>query len=369
MTIIANSDESTPSYWDGTSIDQSWYTVGQAEYHIKTAAQRAALSNLTNQNSLPHNVVYHLDRDIDLNNYEWNAIGCVVNNYAYYFRGTFDGHGHTIKNLNITKTKTGYTSADGLFGVLADNAEVNNLNVEGTINLDYSSNPNMTSTYVGGVIGWGAGENSLVTNCHSNVNITVISSGAIVGGIVGVNGDPVGCSSKGAITVSGSNQQVNVGGIVGSLYQSSSARDIARCSSSCTITVSTSVTTFVGGIVGLSYGRHISDIIFSGNIISKAQGFCISGGLIGHPNTCTITNGIMIGSYQNNGNSTYMGAISGSTSDTNFYNCYYLNSLSSSTSYGTPVSVSTLTSGSPLSGFSTSIWAFPSGNYPYIKYD
>ena len=79
------------------------------------------------------------------------------------FRGTFDGQGHTIENLNLGAP----------FEVIED-ATIKNLNVVG-----YS---NTTSNFTGGIIGEAKGTCTLI-NCRSSVVIK--GSGVNCGGLVG----------------------------------------------------------------------------------------------------------------------------------------------------------------------------------------
>jgi hypothetical protein len=59
----------------------------------------------------------------------WNSIGW---DYTNYFKGTFDGLGYTISNLNIDKSGTDY---QGLFGHTSDatikNIGLENVNIKG----------------------------------------------------------------------------------------------------------------------------------------------------------------------------------------------------------------------------------------------
>lgn len=67
-----------------------------------------------------------LTDDIDLNHENWTPIG-PDRDSAY--TGTFDGQGHTIKNLSIT----GNFKRAGLFGCVKDGA-IRNLTVAGSVN-------------------------------------------------------------------------------------------------------------------------------------------------------------------------------------------------------------------------------------------
>ena len=90
--------------------------------------------------------------NIDYNDKEWTAIGDPGNQYA----GTFDGGGHTIRNIKIN----GNAQNNGLFGYIAGGGIVKNLTVK---------NASMTTsgTKYGIIAAWNDGtiENCVVSSC------------------------------------------------------------------------------------------------------------------------------------------------------------------------------------------------------------
>ena len=88
--------------------------------------------------------------DIDYNDKEWTAIGDPGNQYA----GTFDGGGHTIRNIKIN----GNAQNNGLFGYIAGGGIVKNLTVK---------NASMTTsgTKYGIIAAWRTIENCVVSSC------------------------------------------------------------------------------------------------------------------------------------------------------------------------------------------------------------
>ncbi|MEG1825523.1 MAG: hypothetical protein RR501_12205 [Cloacibacillus sp.] len=97
--------------------DTSWYygaehATGTVEdpYVITTAEQLAGLAKICNDN-INNSKTYKiaeftgktivLDSDIDLKNIEWIPIARLTVFHSDGFNGTFDGRGHTIKNLYI----------------------------------------------------------------------------------------------------------------------------------------------------------------------------------------------------------------------------------------------------------------------------
>lgn len=139
-----------------------------------------------------------LVQNIDLGNAAWVPIGTDIRPSIgpIAFTGTFDGNGHTIKNINITdEEKTTPPGVDpgpadyrfstdvGLFACLGSGGTVKNLKVTGNVSSGRKAN-NM-----GGIVG--ANNGGSVTNC------TFVSGGVSggiatnVGGIVGVNSGSV----------------------------------------------------------------------------------------------------------------------------------------------------------------------------------
>ena len=91
--------------------------------------------------------------DIDYNNNEWTAIGDPGNQYA----GTFDGGGHTIRNIKIKDN----AQNNGLFGNVAGGGTVKNLTVKNA-----SMTTSGTKNY-GIIAAWNDGtiENCVVSSC------------------------------------------------------------------------------------------------------------------------------------------------------------------------------------------------------------
>ena len=112
-TVTLSTASATPGA-SGTSIvstmqayntcDTSWYDASKSSFEISTAAQLYGLSTLVfNGVTSFYGKTITLANDIDLDAYKpWLPIG----NGQYGFRGTFDGAGHTIKNMHLDVNKT-----------------------------------------------------------------------------------------------------------------------------------------------------------------------------------------------------------------------------------------------------------------------
>lgn len=257
------------SAWDGTSIDISWFSPEQSEYHISTGAQLAGLAALVNgiynsgcsvvagdesyikdnsgtaDSSGPNGnnqstADYHygeynfagktiyLDADIDMSVGNYMPIGgqylMTKNDYSTKisasFCGTLDGRGHTVTvkcDRHCSTGNYGDGSAVGIVGRLGvhDNdtvpsgaPAVRNLIVRGYISANRS---------VGGVVGkiGRTASGALIENCanYASVNNTDAKG---IGGIVGAawNGGAIrNCFNAGSIS---STYRCPAGGIAGS---------------------------------------------------------------------------------------------------------------------------------------------------------
>lgn len=198
-----------------------------------------------------------LDRDIVLNDdvianpsaaKAWMPIGKWGLFKDGKFLGSFDGRGHTIYGLYISKDSQieGYA---GLFGTVKKNGEVKNLNVkDAVIDLSSYSNGNL---YVGGIVGYTT-DNAAVTNCTFEGNIYGNERSRYQGGIVGfhTSSNPIlSCQFTGSV---GAKPKDNAycpgcaGGIAG--YSSGS---IVDCTATVNALGSLNISDgYLGGIVG-----------------------------------------------------------------------------------------------------------------------
>lgn len=234
----ADGDESgTVEPWNGESI-KTPQQDSQGYYLITTAAELAGFASLVNDD-------YNLDAkgkltaDIDLGSCEWTPIG---NENSDCYRGTFDGQGHTISNLQVSKSS--YCDYAGLFG-WASNATISNLTVTGSV---YGS-------YAGGILGSAEGKNVTISQC---INEAEISGKDYAGGILGAAENYIvtisQCKNEGNIS---SNDYIYTGGILG--Y---GIAEIEECVNTGKITSGYSA----GGIAGAGYSLIVSYSYNSGEI-------------------------------------------------------------------------------------------------------
>lgn len=255
--------------WDELGSSQlTWVT-------ISTVTQLEELAKAADAETLSKN--YKLANDLDLNGMEFSGIG----SSDHPFTGRFDGQGHTISNVKISKdggtgagffnairgaaiknlylkdvSVTGGTNVGGLVGDAQVKLDKNDP-AKSVANLIGSCSVSGTVTgrvSVGGLVGLSGGEYdagtgfsiaSAVNNCRADVNVTGTGSGSDtnnkLGGLVGSNAGAITASSASG-TVAGENM---VGGLVGNntgdIYDSHASGAVAG-------------STNVGGFVGSSSG-------------------------------------------------------------------------------------------------------------------
>ena len=154
-----------------------------------------------------------LSSNIDLEDMSWTPIGP---SWTSPFRGHFDGAGHTISGLNVTKARTYY----GFFGCL-DNAMVENLTLKGQV---YCAEP---YARVGGLAGYAIGDVT-IRNCGSAVNVSALARGCEgVGGLIGGYEDGIeykwedhkmvieNAYNAGNVVCTGTDTNATIGGLVG----------------------------------------------------------------------------------------------------------------------------------------------------------
>lgn len=204
-----------------------------------------------------------------------------------YFKGTFDGQGHTIRGLTIIYDG----SVQGLFRYIGEGGTVKNLNVVGTVT------PDGSMSTVGGIAGENRGE---IINCSYT---GVVKGGSVVGGIAG-NNEETGliksCRTSGIV-----HGDHYVGGIAGK----NSGR-IENCTNKTNVNTSTEELTLnleyinlenlrstenttditdIGGIAGYSNGK-VESCINRGSIGYQHVGYNvggITGRQSGYVNNCT----------------------------------------------------------------------------------
>ena len=236
--------------------------TADSPYRISTADQLKSFRDIVNgeDGTADSNPAAHanLMNDIDLSSIcnetnPWTPIGNGGGiSGGNTFEGSFDGQGHSVKNLYVT----GNGNA-GLFGYVSAEGTVKNLGVSGS----------STSTSGGGVAAINFGS---IENCSSGVIVTATGSNNVyVGGVVDQNhGSVTNCYNTGNITVTG-NDNIYVGGVVAQNYSSGS---VTNCYNTGTITDSGSSNVYVGGVVGENDNGSVPNCYFLTNTADAGVG-------------------------------------------------------------------------------------------------
>lgn len=262
--------------WDGQSTDEITPNAA-GEYEVATPAQLAWIAATVNSGEEFEGKTVKLMADIDLAGHAWTPIGdgsrlgsAAMGNQ---FKGTFDGNGRTISNLNINTTK-GTDFAVGLFGVV-NGGTVKNLKF-GKVSVDVPTSE-MAAAAVGMLTGGGTVSGVEVLSGHV---AAVRGNGAIVGRMI-KGGTISGCNNYAAVTGTGA----NVGGIVGAAYYTAEGQTmtIEACGNYGTVTGTAGA---VGGIVGLS-AANVSNCTNEADI--KGNGADVAGIVAEQQNAGSVT--------------------------------------------------------------------------------
>ena len=220
------------------------YTISDdGTYTVYTAEGLDAWAEAANQD-LSTNCI--LMTDIDLSGVDWEPVA--FGDYNTYYTGTFDGNGHTISNLAITKENLSFGDDCGMFGYVGANATIKNLTLE-NVSLNVSANETSFNVAIGALAGANQGT---ISNCNVSGNISINSQMQRVGGIVGrmeYGGVIQYCHSSASIQ----GNSYYVGGVLGGEYMTATV--IKGCSFSGSITSNGAI----GGIAG--YCRFFNDMI------------------------------------------------------------------------------------------------------------
>ena len=149
---------------------------------------------------------YELEMNLDLGTYSRGAGWMPIGNVGSKYSAIFDGNGHTIANLFIDRSSTGYV---GLFGYTTDTSAVRNVGLVdanvtgqndtgaligsayGTVDFAYSTGSVSGASKVGGLVGNSA---ATIQRSYSTANVTSIGIG--IGARVGNVGGLVGSSDS-----------------------------------------------------------------------------------------------------------------------------------------------------------------------------
>ena len=213
----------TPALATGSGTKNDPYQIGTAE-GLKWFRDKVNNAAKTEDSK----ICAELTKDIDLSGEAWTPIGIGGAFYAGTppYSGTFDGKGHTIKNLSIDSS----AHYVGLFGYVYGGT-IRNLTVSGSVK---------GSEHTGGIAG--AANGGTFENCANQCAV----QGGTTGGIIGFateEGTLIvrDCYNVGSITTTTGN---SVGGIIGQCINTSGT--IRNCYNAGTVTGTASVGAIIG---------------------------------------------------------------------------------------------------------------------------
>lgn len=239
---------------DGYTVseDGNTYTVYTADGLMAWA--EAAQGNPSLNCTLTH--------DIDLSGTEWEPIGDRNNVYT----GTFDGNGHTIRNMAITKENLSFGDDCGMFGRVGTNATIQDLTLE-DVRLDVDAD----DVSIGALAGSNQGT---ISNCRVSGNISVTNKEmGFVGGVVGRMESGVIQYCHSSASIQGGNSDY-VGGVLGGEFLTKTV--IKGCSFSGSVTGGNTV----GGIAG--YCRFFADMTGCYSVGELSSAVYNTGGITGY---------------------------------------------------------------------------------------
>ncbi len=203
-----------------------------------------------------------LTHDIDLSGTEWEPVGDRNNVYT----GTFDGNGHTIRNMAITKENLSFGDDCGMFGRVGTNATIQDLTLE-DVRLDVDAD----DVSIGALAGSNQG---IISNCRVSGNISVTNKEmGFVGGVVGRMESGVIQYCHSSASIQGGNSDY-VGGVLGGEFLTKTV--IEGCSFSGSVTGGNTV----GGIAG--YCRFFADMTGCYSVGELSSAVYNTGGITGY---------------------------------------------------------------------------------------
>lgn len=217
---------------------------------------------------------YVLSADINIENLTGITVFVPIGGDNLAFTGSFDGNGHTITFGENLRVNTQNSTYGGLFGQIAEGAEVKNLKVSG-IKISEAK-------YAGAVAGVNYGTISNVT-----VEDITIQGVKYAGAIVGFNGGNiqdcnVDCSDYNEITTNNVKTNVYIGSIAG--FNDATISSVTVNGSfliSAQKTTNNEVKRFFGGLVGYNSGSLKNCCVAAAEISDYSTIQVFFGGLAG----------------------------------------------------------------------------------------
>lgn len=302
--------EGLASLTDITAVEGDMPT----EVKISNAAGMQKLAKLVNDGNTFQNKTVYLEKDIDMTGVtNWTPIGnnagTILNNFeALEFRGTFDGQGHSIKNLVVSSAADDVVNV-AVFGRLWM-ATIRNLIIDESCSFTYEGDSvkARTASLAATVFSGGATGRNIIENVRNDATVT--ASNGFVGGLFatvgastntqvsdlgsnyeGITNMITNCTNTGAVTANGvfqqasgwssdagSNAAANAGGFIG--YSSRGWLTFSHCLNTGSITAVGYAGGFVGNrnlcgdIVKVEFCRNSGHVVgsYAGGLMGYATG-------------------------------------------------------------------------------------------------
>lgn len=241
LSLNSSTVSADESKWSDESIRASSYSNkddNAKTIEITNAKELGLFAYEVNQGTTYEGYTVTLKNDIDLSEHNWDPIGHhtigYIDSSTLLFRGTFDGEGHTIRNMNIDiPSVSDGNRTFGFFGGVL-NGCVKNLNFE---NCDIKVGPSSDELSVGTVAGFFAGtevsnitvkNSSLKVNSNSYISVGVLSGNLYSNGYIADRYSNLKNIVVSDITLSAvSDDEKRRGGIVG--FSNEYASTISNC--------------------------------------------------------------------------------------------------------------------------------------------
>ena len=246
-----------------------------AELRITSVDEFIQFKNNVNRGANYSGMTVFLDSDMDFTGKTLDPIGTSSD----YFRGTFDGQGHVIRNLEMTSSSEWYV---GIFGY-SKGLTIKNAILDSSCSIA-STFSNYNYANIGGIIGRCEAENGPCT-IENSVNMGSVTfsgksgSELFLGGVAGYLHSSYyhditvkNCANYGDVTQVGESSRSYIGGIVGHSSSGSSTKRvyIHNCFNHGTIMNSGTTRNYlyIGGIVGYTSSTTIENCVSGGKISS-----------------------------------------------------------------------------------------------------
>ena len=238
--------------WDGTAKTEPAKDA-DGVYQIGTASELAWFG----ANGSKVSAV--LTADIDLAGYDWTPLD--------KFYGSFNGDGHTIRNLYINSA----SYPVGLFGYVKTGASVTKLGITGNV-----TTTNKSYGQAGGIAGYMESDTS-VTESWSSVNVTGGKHGGGIAGYTAGGSAITDCYATGTIRTISANE-CYLGGICGSYFSNTNGATITNCYSTSTVIGSGGNASYVGGLSPIkAEANYVNSYYLEGTVSGASPKYGITG--------------------------------------------------------------------------------------------